>query len=404
MNNKEQLVTNYFDKNHAYIFEIDKKKYSFNSYVRDDTFGPLAEFDSVRNNKLLLIEKIEKAYNTRKKGKKVLKYLSLLYFLAHPNIVILKEIYVPDKTAYENVYLIYQNEGTDLERLINSNFDYFKDEKLIPWIMYQILKGLHYIHSLGIIHRNLKPSNIRLDPECRVKITGFGHAINHNNNNYPIIDYISKKQSLSYQAPEVLLKNEYYLEKSDLWSVGCIMIEIYNKKIPFFNRFKCTKFRKKNQLLGIYKKLNIFSDDEIYKLSYDKNTIFSAHLTKKTNLKNIFQNSISKSTIDLMEKLLCLNPENRISIIEASKHPYFDVIDEKYKKIDDFPLIKRKFVFASEKEIEEMEKKHLSDDFQINYYKYNIKLMNIKISRNDNSKGKKYINMSTQESTFKKDI
>ena len=43
-----------------------------------------------------------------------------------------------------------------------------------------------------------------------------------------------------------------------------------------------------------------------------------------------------------------------------------------------------------------MEKKHLSDDFQINYYKYNIKLMNIKISRNDNSQGKKYTNMSTQ--------
>ena len=402
MNNKEQLVINYFDKNQAYIFEIDKKKYLFNSYIREDTFGPLAIFDSVRNNKLVLIEKIEKAYNTTKKGKKVLKYLSLLYILDHPNIVILKEIYIPDKTDYENAYLIYQDEGTDLERLINSNFDYFKDEKLIPWIIYQILKGLHYIHSLGIIHRNLKPSNILLDSECRAKITGFGHAINHNSN-YPMIGNISKKQSLSYQAPEVLLKNEYYLEKTDLWSLGCIMAELYNKVIPFFDRFKCTKFRKKNQLFGIYKKLNIFSDDEIYKLSYDKNTNFFAYLEKKSDLKNTFQNCNNKYMIDLIEKLLCINPKNRISIIEASKHPFFDII-KNHKKIDDFPLIKQKFVFASQKEIEEMEKKHLSDDFQINYYKHNIKLMNIKISRNDNSQGKKYTNMSTQESTFKKDI
>ena len=395
-NSEQQIITIYYNNNENEIFEINPIKYLFNSFIEIDRFGPLAIFESTKNKKLVIIEKITQAYKTKSQGKNVLKYLSLIYYLDHPNIITLKEIYIPNKINYENAYLIYQNEGTTLEDLINSKYNYFQNENLIPWIIYQILKGLFYLKNSGIIHRNIKPSNILLDENSKVKIGGFGHAIC--NDNYKIIiGNIHKKQSLSHQAPEILLNENYHEEKSDIWSLGCIMAELFDRTNNFFNKFKCSNSPYKNQLYGIFRKLNIYSDDEIKKFSSEKTNIILNNI-KQAKLKDVFPNIKDNNAIDLLEKLFVIDPIKRISILEAKDHPYFDII-KNHKKNSDFIYDKKKFFFMCEKDIEEMQTKNMDDEFQINYYKDNIKMMNSKKGRKSNSQNQISDDISTMEQT-----
>lgn len=168
------------------------------------------------------------------KREKVLKLISILTSLMenskppHPNIIQLREIYIPEQNLenYDSVYLMFDNIGTNLERMILSDFDYFEDERIIPWIMYQILRGVYFIHCSGIIHRNLKPSHILIDDKCRVKITGFGNSIyknNYENTKFgEINEFISEKDDLNYHGPEILSskkKNKLIMMKDLIFGV-----------------------------------------------------------------------------------------------------------------------------------------------------------------------------------------
>ena len=180
---KEQKVYNCYEDDLFYFYKIPKN-YIFYSFISDEeSLGPIATFIDTEagekdNGKLICIKKIEKPYDTCTRAKKVLKLMSILSMVNHPNIVTLKEIFIEEVDNYDSAYLFFENMPSNLERLITSNFDYMqKDPKIVPWIIYQILKGLFYIHNSNIIHRNLKPANILLDENCQVKICGFGNSV-----------------------------------------------------------------------------------------------------------------------------------------------------------------------------------------------------------------------------------
>ena len=134
------------------------------------------------------------------------------------------------------------------------------------------------------------------------------------------------------------------------------MAELYIKKIPFFPKLNISNYRKKNQLCGIFKKLGLISNEEAYKFSSQNNINLNNY--NKKELQNLFPNVNDNNAIDLIEKFLCVNPEERISILEAKDHPYFDVINN-YKRKVHLIFDKKKFEFASEEDIEEMEKKKI---------------------------------------------
>lgn len=108
---------------------------------------------------------------------------------------------------------------TSLERLL------YQAEDLLPtstvlFYLYQILRGLKYIHSCKIIHRDLKPANIVIDVDNNLKIIDFGLSrVKHG----AMTGYVVTRY---YRAPELSAKWSSYTKAVDLWSVGCIFAEM----------------------------------------------------------------------------------------------------------------------------------------------------------------------------------
>ena len=403
-NNNEQLIEqkvyNCYDEDLFYIYEI-KQKYKFYSFICDEeSLGPIATFLNKEANegdkdKFICIKKIEKPYDTCTRAKKVLKLMSILSMLKHPNIVKLKEIYIKDDDNYQSAYLFYENFPSNLECLINSNYDYKKNPKIIPWIIYQILKGLYYIHKSNIIHRYLKPAHILLDENCQIKICGFGNSVYsdyyENFLRGEMNNFISEKIILNYQAPEVLSSKkktkEEYNEKVDSWALGCILAELITKEIPFFTPLKVSKIRWVQMLNGIFKKMGKPDKECIEDFASKERlkNIIKFKNVKKMDIKDLYHKCEDKNAIDLMEKLLCINPKKRISILEAKDHPFFDIIKD-WKTKDDFDFKGQSLSFLYKDKIEEMEKENLYYNEQIDYYRENISYFKGRYNEEKNEK------------------
>lgn len=118
---------------------------------------------------------------------------------------------------------------TDLSQIIKSNQPLSDDH--IQFFLYQILRGLKYIHSAGIYHRDLKPRNLLVNSNCDLKICDFGLARADieelQTAQTALTDYIATRW---YRAPEVILSWKKYGPAIDVWSVGCILAELIIRK------------------------------------------------------------------------------------------------------------------------------------------------------------------------------
>jgi serine/threonine protein kinase len=100
---------------------------------------------------------------------------------------------------------------------------------VLQYFLYQLLRGLKFIHSANVIHRDLKPSNLLLNANCDLKIIDFGLARPTAENEF-MTEYVVTRW---YRAPELLLNSSDYTSAIDVWSVGCIFMELMNRK-PLF--------------------------------------------------------------------------------------------------------------------------------------------------------------------------
>lgn len=128
-----------------------------------------------------------------------------LQVLNHPHIVALKEVFLSQR----KLYLVYELLERDLYQMIEERRDRLKkpiSEDHIKRIIYQVLKGVGYIHKRGFFHRDLKPENLVLVGDDLVKITDFGIIKEQAATKYlPCTEYIATRW---YRAPEVVLRSK----------------------------------------------------------------------------------------------------------------------------------------------------------------------------------------------------
>lgn len=100
---------------------------------------------------------------------------------------------------------------------------------ILQYFLYQLLRGLKYVHSANVLHRDLKPSNLLLNANCDLKICDFGLARTTSETDF-MTEYVVTRW---YRAPELLLNCSEYTAAIDVWSVGCILMEIVTRETLF---------------------------------------------------------------------------------------------------------------------------------------------------------------------------
>jgi len=233
----------------------------------------------------------------------------------HENIIRLRNIIKAENN--KDLYLVFDFMETDLHHVIRAGI---LEEVHKQYVIYQLLKGLKYMHSADLIHRDLKPSNILINSDCHIKIGDFGLARSltstGDDTNIKLTDYVATRW---YRAPEILLGSTKYSKSVDMWSVGCILGELIVGKALFQGTSTLNQIEKVLELIGKPKP----DDIESIESPHAATILSSISVTKKRSFQNFFPNA-SETALDLLRRLLVFNPNNRLTIEEALRHKYVE--------------------------------------------------------------------------------
>ncbi|XP_003377401.1 mitogen-activated protein kinase 1 [Trichinella spiralis] len=244
-------------------------------------------------------------------------------------------------------YIVQCLMETDLYKLL-------KTQKLsndhICYFLYQILRGLKYIHSANVLHRDLKPSNLLLNTTCDLKICDFGLARvadpDHDHTGF-LTEYVATRW---YRAPEIMLNSKGYTKSIDIWSVGCILGEMLNSRPLFPGKHYLDQL---NLILAV---VGSPSEEDLQCIVNDKarSYLISLPPKEKQPWNKIYPHADQKA-LDLLDKMLTFNPNRRITVEQALAHPYL----EQYYDPADEPICEEPFKF--EMEFDDLPKERLKE-------------------------------------------
>lgn len=311
-----------------------KDKYVLLNSVGSGSFGVVFQAQVVGTNEIVAIKKVfqDRKYKNRE--------LAIIKQLDHPNVIKLREYFYSqgesnaDIDSTEDVYLnvVMDFIPDTMSRVIRN---YYKNKKEIPASLvklysYQLLRSIGYIHSRGICHRDIKPQNILVNSSNVVKLCDFGSAkkLNAAEAN---VSYICSRY---YRAPELIFNSRYYTNSVDVWSIGCVIVELV-LGLPVFQG-ECST----DQLVEIIKMLGTPSKKEIQAMNPDY-TDYKFPIIKCFTWRQILGSfsNIDNLYLDLISKILTYDPVKRLTPFEALAHPYFDSLRQESNRIKDFDKI-----------------------------------------------------------------
>lgn len=319
--------------------------------IGEGTYGTVSKCS--RNGELVAVKRIKMEQNSRGVPATTLREVAILKALNAKQHQLVEANILPDinkgnivnlyDVIYDlsNIFLVFEYCNTDLDQFL-------KNHSLSPYqikfYMYQILNGLDLVHKSEILHRDIKPNNILLKfpppasqsdaPAAKdvsqtdmdiaiLKITDFGLARSYGIN---VTSISSNVVSLWYRSPELVLASKTYSTAVDVWSAGCILYFLANKKALFAVRkeidllqlafsYFYTDASQISDLMGLPNWNNFFNDGGI-------NLATLVHTPLDIN--------IDDTGKDLFYKMMSLNPSRRLSCEEALSHPWFDEVRGKY--------------------------------------------------------------------------
>jgi len=187
-------------------------------------------------------------------------------------------------------------------------------EKVIKQIIYQIVCGVNYLHSLKYIHRDIKPDNILISSEGKIVLTDFDLCRQESKGKDDPMTRTAV--TLYYRAPELFFGDSFYGNKIDIWSIGCVFAELIIGK-PIF---------KANNELGtlsnIIEIIGCPSEENWPGVSQLPNYLpFTGGEFKLGKM--LEEGGLSKEGINIVTKMLMLDPKKRPSCEELLKDEYF---------------------------------------------------------------------------------
>ncbi|KAK9269193.1 hypothetical protein L1049_000962 [Liquidambar formosana] len=237
--------------------------------------------------------------------------IHILRRLDHPNIIKLEGLVTSRMSC--SLYLVFEYMEHDLAGLASHPGLKFTEPQ-VKCYMQQLLCGLDHCHSRGVLHRDIKGSNLLIDNSGTLKIADFGLASFFDpHQSQPLT---SRVVTLWYRPPELLLGATYYGTAVDLWSTGCILAELYAGKPIMPGRTEV------EQLHKIFKLCGSPSEDYWRKSKLPHATIFKPQQPYRRCVGDTFKD-FPAPALGLMETLLSIDPSDRGSAASALRSEFF---------------------------------------------------------------------------------
>jgi len=171
--------------------------------------------------------------------------------------------------------------------------------KMARFFFRQIVNGLAVLHQNNIAHRDIKLENFILTKEYNLKLIDFGFSCEINNSNKEPILYTKILGSESYMSPEMLFERKYFADKSDIYSLGVVLFCMLVGQLPFMRAARY---------------------DSIYA---------SFAFKREVGIKKFWENvnkmvELPNDAIDLMNKMFCANPNDRVSLDNIIKSEFYN--------------------------------------------------------------------------------
>ena len=293
------------------------KNFEFLSFIREGAFGVVKLAQDKETKEKVAIKILEKKKILNKEDQiRVKREIEILKRSNHLNVIKAKKIF----NDSENIYILmeYCEKGELFEHIVD---EVCLEGKEAAYYFYQLINGLESLHKNGIVHRDLKPENLLINKNNILKIIDFGLS-NYNNK---LLSTLCG--SPCYASPEMLYGKKYDGILVDIWSTGIVLYAMLCGSVPFDNE----------------------DHDKLYK--------------KIMKGKIAYPENLEKDSIDLLKKILVVNPRGRITIKDIKKHPFYQKGRKEFIRMHP-ALVKNAIKKYGNKKVENnknMEKKEVND-------------------------------------------
>ncbi|KAM3128559.1 Cyclin-dependent kinase-like 5 [Paramecium bursaria] len=289
-------------------------KYDVKGVVGEGAYGIVLKCINKENGQIVAIKKFKETEENEIVKKSIQREVKVLRTLKHPNIV---ELYEAFKRK-GRIYLVFEYMERNLLEVLQTQPKGL-DPSYIRKVIFQLLKALDYCHQHEIVHRDIKPENLLIDQDGNLKLIDFGFARTLAQED--LTDYVATRW---YRSPELLLSYQSYGKGVDIWAVGCLLCELSdgNPLFPGENEV--------DQLYLIQKLLGPLSQEQME--VFQKNPRFLGmkfpDIGKPETIERRYLGKLPRKAIGFVKGLLKMDPKERLTCIEALKHPYFSDLPE----------------------------------------------------------------------------
>uniref|UniRef100_A0A0D3GB58 mitogen-activated protein kinase n=1 Tax=Oryza barthii TaxID=65489 RepID=A0A0D3GB58_9ORYZ len=322
----------------------EANRYKVSEVIGKGSYGVVAAAVDTQTGERVAIKKINDVFDHVSDATRILREIKLLRLLRHPDIVEIKHIMLPpSRREFRDIYVIFELMESDLHQVIKANDDLTPEHH--QFFLYQLLRGMKYIHAASVFHRDLKPKNILANADCKLKVCDFGLArVSFNDAPSAIFwtDYVATRW---YRAPELCGSFfSKYTPAIDIWSVGCIFAELLTGKPLFPGKNVVHQLDLMTDLLGTP------SAESLAKIRNEKARRYLSNMRKKPRVPFTKKfPGVDPMALHLLERLLAFDPKDRPSAEEALTDPYFNGLANSEREPIAQPISKLEFEFEKRK-------------------------------------------------------
>uniref|UniRef100_A0A6N2KP39 mitogen-activated protein kinase n=2 Tax=Salix viminalis TaxID=40686 RepID=A0A6N2KP39_SALVM len=323
-------------------------RYKIEEVIGKGSYGVVCSAYDTHIGEKVAIKKINDIFEHVSDATRILREIKLLRLLRHPDIVEIKHILLPpSRREFKDIYVVFELMESDLHQVIKANDDLTPEH--YQFFLYQLLRGLKYIHTANVFHRDLKPKNILANADCKLKICDFGLARVAFNDTPTAIFWTDYVATRWYRAPElcgsffskVITSVLFSVHPAiDIWSIGCIFAELLTGKPLFPGKNVVHQLDLMTELLGTP------TPEAIARVRNEKARRYLSSMRKKKPipLSQKFPNA-DPLALRLLERMLAFEPKDRPTAEEALADPYFKGLAKVEREPTAQPVTKMEFEF-----------------------------------------------------------